>query len=380
MASLLTRAKRLVGQRRHVRSIVQKLDVRAVNSFGSSKRFYSGTGADQDDDSFIFPEYESEPSERSFWEIYDFTDKSCNLFQRLLTTMLLRSIQQGSILSHQFRDSQFNSGAEFVMYNWSINNFINDSADAVQTFLESIHPYKDPNNAATQDALAAMTLSDLYVEGTSKDEQHLVTTPPYDQSPIATPLKMIQGLTLITFDHFNMLRYIEGLLTWDKLSERMSTDFDEDLNWKDLADKRDYEGITYGQDAYWELIGTKGIVDVEYFPSSYQVYQRALPTPSTTPHAEFLEMLKEEAIKGIKNQETYVAISVKYNLSLVHPDNDEESTNHDVKVLWFGALRGKKEFGQWKIARIDFYNLISQTHHIEHPFEMLYRKLLESRR
>ena len=88
--------------------------------------------------------------------------------------MLLRSIQQGSILSHKFRDSQFNSGAEFVMYNWSINNFINDSADAVQTFLESIHPYKDPNNAATQDALAAMTLSDLYVEGTSKDEQHLV--------------------------------------------------------------------------------------------------------------------------------------------------------------------------------------------------------------
>ena len=44
----------------------------------------------------------------------------------------------------------------------------------------------------------------------------------------------------------------------------------------------------------------------------------------------------------------------------------EVATNHDVKVLWFGALRGKKEFGQWKIARIDFYNLISQTHPMSH--------------
>ena len=70
------------------------------------------------------------------------------------------------------------------MYNWSINNFINDSADAVQTFLESIHPYKDPSNVATQDALAAMTVSDLYLEGRSKDEQH----------PVVTPLKIIQGI------------------------------------------------------------------------------------------------------------------------------------------------------------------------------------------
>ena len=139
--------------------------------------FYSGTGADQDDDSFIFPEYESEPSERSFGKFMILQTKIDSLFHRLLTTMLLRSIQQGSFFSHQFRDSQFNSGAEFVMYNWSINNFINDSADAVQTFLESIHPYKDPNNVATQDALAAMTVSDLYLEGTSKDEQHLVTRP-----------------------------------------------------------------------------------------------------------------------------------------------------------------------------------------------------------
>ena len=63
---------------------------------------------------------------------------------------------------------------------------------------------------------------------------------------IATPLEYV-GLTLITFDHFNMLRYFEGLLTWDKLSERMSTDFDEDLNWKDLADKRDYKGLPMGR-------------------------------------------------------------------------------------------------------------------------------------
>ena len=152
MASLLTRAKRLVGQRRHVRSIVQKLDVRAVNSFGSSKRFYSGTGADQDDDSFIFPEYESEPSERSFWEIYDFTDKSCNLFQRILTTMLLRSIQQGSILSHQFRTSSI---AERVRIVTGLSKY-KRLCRCCANILESIHPYKDPNNGNAR-RIAAMT-------------------------------------------------------------------------------------------------------------------------------------------------------------------------------------------------------------------------------
>eukprot|EP00944_MAST-04C_sp_MAST-4C-sp1_P013365 g13365.t1 len=358
-----------MGHGRHVRSIAQKLNVRAINNFGSSKRFYSGAGADQDDDRFIFPEYESEPSERSFWEIYGFTDKNDSLFHRLLTTMLLRSIQHGSFFNHKFRDHFSTAGAEFVMYNWSINNFINDSADAVQTFLESIHPYKDPSNVATQDALAAMTVSDLYLEGRSKDEQH----------PVVTPLKIIQGNTLVVFDHFHMLRYFEGLLTWDKLSERMPTDFDEDPDWIDLADKRDYKGITYGQDAHWELIGTVGVVNVEYFPSSYQVYDRVDPS-ATLLNAEFLDMLKEEAVNGMRNQETYVAISVRYNVSLVHPDNDEESTNHDVRVLWFGALRGKKEFGQWKIARLDFDNLISQTHHFEAPIKKrIYSKLLERR-
>ena len=368
MTSLLLRAQRLLKRRSIARPIATKLDVHVVDDFGSRKRFYSGSGAEQDD-GFIFPEYESEPSELSFWEIYGYTNKSCNIFQRLLTTMLLRSIQQGSIFYHKYRDNQFNSEAEFVMYNWSINNFINDSADAVQTCLESMHPYKDPNNSHMEIALAKMTMTDLTIEP--------------EGDVVATPLESIHGLMLNVFDHFHMQRYFEDLLTWDELSERMPTDFDVDdlslLNRMRLAYKRNYEENAYGQNAYWELIGTKGIVSVEYFPSAYQVYQRAHPRQiEASINAKYMEMLKHEAIKGMKNQETYVAINVLYNLSLVHPDNDEESTNHDVSVLWFGALQAKKKHGQWQIARLDFHNLTSQTHHFTTPFDHLYPQLMET--
>jgi hypothetical protein len=306
-----------------------------VSSCMLKKHFSKHVNTESNNNSFIFPEYESEGAVTSFDDLYKLTHKPDGFFSFIHRAWTTRMIQVSQGIT--FDQDETWPYVPYKIVNWSVPNFLHDSSQALLTFLELCNPYNQDHSKMDENTLD-------------------------NNNDINETLAALKGMVVKEREGYCPLRDIEHKLKFSVQLEQLFNNYsthphmnldkeqleslinaDNPLVYKFLLDKTKEVEPKFGEDSYWELEGIKGIKDVSMIADSNELYRAlGIGTGMAPDIAKFME-----------SRHLYIAISVIYNCTLHIPSHRHCASNVDLDVLWFGTLRGDDpDLSQWKIARV----------------------------
>ena len=304
------------------------------------KHFSQHVNTESNNNSFIFPEYESEAAITSFDDLYKLTHNPNGFFSFIHRAWTTRMIQVSQGIT--FEQDETWPYVPHKIDNWSVQNFLHDSSQALLTFLEVCNPY---NN--------------LYNKEYSKMDENTLN----NDNDVNEKLAALKGMVIKERQGYCPLRDFEEKLKFVQLEQHFDflTPHHIDLNDIQLENDGDsYELLNFlskkckkvdskfGEDTYWELEGIKGIKNVSMIADPNALIGYALGIGNTG-----IDTM-EEVTKFIESKHLYVAISVMYNCTLHIPSQKNCNYNLDLDVLWFGTIRGDDpDLSQWKIGRVE---------------------------